>query len=252
MPGGGGRQFQIGPSGPIPPTVRALVAINVGVYVLQLLAGNSVVASFALIPRLVADFEIWRLFTYQFLHGGVLHLGLNMLMLWMFGAELENRWGQRFFLKYYFLCAVGGGLLFTLVRWGTMVPSVGASGAIYGILMAYGMWFPNRQLYLFMMFPMRARHLVFFFMVLEFLQTLESPGSGIAHAAHLGGMAFGYAYLRWWGVGGFTLHSVPGLRDLERAWRRWKLRRRAEQRFRGSGRPGGRGSGDGQDGPTIH
>jgi membrane associated rhomboid family serine protease len=244
FPGGSGRQFKVGPSGPIPSAVRGLIIANVCVYVLQILAGRSVVASFALIPADVASFEIWRLFTYQFLHGSVMHLGLNMLMLWMFGSELESRWGQRFFLKYYFLCGVGGALLFTAVRWGTLIPSVGASGAIYGILMAYGMWFPNRELYVFMIFPMKARHLVIFFMALEFLQTLESSGSGIAHAAHLGGMAFGYAYLRWWGVGGFTLHSIPGVTDLRRAWRRWQLQRLAKKRFRGGG---GAGSG-----PTLH
>lgn len=240
-------RFRLGPSGPVPAAVRGLVIANFVVYFLQAALGRGVVDHFALIPAEVAQLEVWRLVTYQFLHGGVMHLALNMLMLWMFGSELEQRWGRRFFLKYYFICGVGGGLLFTLVRWATFVPSVGASGAIYGILMAYGMWFPNRELYVFLMFPMKAKHLVLFFMALEFLQTVESSGTGIAHAAHLGGMLFGYAYLRWWGVGGLTLHSIPGRKDLEIAWRRWKLRRLQRKHF------GPRGGGPGGDGgPTLH
>ncbi len=245
--GSGSRvQVRIGPQGPVPPAVRGLIIANVAVYLAQVAFGRGLIEAFALVPADVGNLEIWRLVTYQFLHGGVWHLALNMLMLWMFGSELEQRWGERFFLKYYFVCGIGGGLLFTLVRWGTFGPSVGASGAIYGILMAYGMWFPNRELYVFLMFPMKAKHLVLFFMALEFIQTIEASGSGIAHAAHLGGMLFGYAYLRWWGVGGLTLHSVPGIRDIELAWRRWRLRRLQRKHF---GPPGGRGGGGG---PTLH
>ncbi|MFT4571617.1 MAG: membrane associated rhomboid family serine protease [Hyphomicrobiaceae bacterium] len=235
--------MRLGPSGPIPAAVRALIIANVAVYVLQVVVGRGLIDAFALVPAEVGHFELWRLVTYQFLHGGVWHLALNMLMLWMFGSELEQRWGERFFLKYYFVCGIGGGLLFTLVRWATFVPSVGASGAIYGILMAYGMWFPNRELYVFLLFPVKAKHLVLFFMALEFLQTLESSGTGIAHAAHLGGMLFGYAYLRWWGVSGF---AIPKRRDLELAWRRWRLRRLQRKHF------GPKGGGPGDRGPTVH
>ena len=142
MPAG----LSLGPPGPLPPMVKALIVANTAAYLLQLLTPDSVlVLWFGLIPRaVIGGLELWRVATYQFLHGGVWHLALNMLVLWMFGTELEQRWGPRFFLKYYMLCAVGGGLTYTFVRAGSPIPSVGASGAIYGVLLAYGMWFPNR------------------------------------------------------------------------------------------------------------
>ncbi|RMF19860.1 MAG: rhomboid family intramembrane serine protease, partial [Deltaproteobacteria bacterium] len=196
MPSG----LSLGPPGPVPPVVKGLIIANTAVYLLQILTPHYVlVAWFGLIPwRVIGGLELWRVFTYQFLHGGVWHLALNMLVLWMFGTELEQRWGQRFFLKYYMLCAVGGGLTYTLVRAGSSIPSVGASGAIYGVLLAYGMWFPNRVVLLAFLFPIRVRHLIVFLIVLELLQAMESTGAGIAYAAHLGGMAVGYVYLRWW------------------------------------------------------
>ena len=227
-PGG----ISIGPSGPVPPMVRTLIGVNVGVYVLQLLIpSEQMIAMFGLIPARVARFEIWRLFTYQFLHGGVWHLAINMLMLWMFGSELEQRWGRRFFLRYYLLCAVGGGLTYAGVRYGTWIPSVGASGAIYGILMAYAMWFPNRIVLLAFLFPLRVRHVIVFLILVELLQAIEATGAGIAYAAHLGGMAFGYVYLRWWGSGGLGMGKIPGWSDIRRAYYRWRFRRLQKKRF---------------------
>jgi len=226
--------FRIGPGGYVPPAVRGLIIANVAVYLLQLVTPPfTIIETFGLIPAKVAQGEIWRLFTYQFLHGGVWHIAINMLMLWMFGSELEERWGQRFFLKYYFLCAVAGGAVYTLVRWGTWVPSVGASGAIYGILMAYGMWFPNREVYIWFLLPIRVRYLVLFLIAFEFLQSLPQAGSGIAHAAHLGGMAFGYAYLRWWGASGLGLGRIPSWHELRRAYYRWRFRRLQKRRLGG-------------------
>ncbi len=229
--GGGSRPtLQFGPGGAVPPTVARLIGINVAIYLLQALTGDWIVRGFGLIPALVERGEVWRLFTYQFLHGSALHLGLNMFALWMFGSELEPRWGSRFFLRYYFVCAVGGGILFTLVRLGTWIPSVGASGAIYGILMAYAMWFPNRQVYLYFVLPIRVRYLIVFLILLELSQAIQSTGT-IAHAAHLGGMAFGYAYLRWQGVEGFRPFSSGMLLR----WRKELQRRRLRRELRSKG-----------------
>lgn len=214
-PSGSRRNLRFGPAGPVPAVVARLICVNFAVYLLQVLTGDWLVKQFGLVPALVERGEIWRLFTYQFLHGGSFHLLINMFVLWMFGSELAPRWGARFFLRYYFVCAVGGGILFTLVRLGTWVPSVGASGAIYGVLMAYAMWYPNRQVYLYFVLPIRVRYLVVFLMLLELEQAIHSTGTGIAHAAHLGGMVFGYGYLRWNGVGAF--HALP-----EGTWQRWK------------------------------
>lgn len=227
-PGG----LTIGPAGPVPPMVRTLIIINVAVYVLQILTPpERMIATFALVPAQVAGFELWRLFTYQFLHGGIWHLAINMLMLWMFGSELEQRWGRRFFLRYYLLCAVGGGITYVLFRWGSWVPSVGASGAIYGVLMAYGLWFPNRIVLLAFLFPLRVRHVIVFLIIVELLHAIESTGAGIAYAAHLGGMAFGYVYLRWWGSSGLGLENALSFRHWKRAYYRWKFRRLQRKRL---------------------
>ncbi len=240
----------IGPSGPVPSAIKGLMIANVLIYIMQISAPRYFfLENFALVGPLVLRGEIWRLGSYQFLHGGAWHLGINMLMLWMFGSELEQRWGPRFFLKYYFLCGVGGGLLYTLFMADAMVPSVGASGAIYGVLMAYGLWFPNRQVLLWFVVPIPVRTLVLFLILIEFLQSLQSSGSGIAHAAHLGGMAFGYVYLRWWGQRyGATLGTLPGLKDIRMAWLRWKFRRLQKRRIGGGEGGGSKGRG----GPTLH
>jgi membrane associated rhomboid family serine protease len=230
--GGWGRRstLRLGPVGSVPPVVARLIAANVAVYMLQLATGDWAAREFGLIPALVERGEIWRLFTYQFLHGGMAHLLLNMFALWMFGSELAPRWGSRFFLRYYFVCAVGGGILFTLVRLGTWIPSVGASGAVYGILMAYAMWFPNRQVYVYFVLPIRVRYLIVFLILIEAVQAIESTGTGIAHAAHLGGMGFGYAYLRWNGVEGFRPITSSTIAGWRRQYQRWKLRKRSRER----------------------
>jgi membrane associated rhomboid family serine protease len=241
-PGGG--SVQIGPPGPIPPIVKGLIIANVGVYLLQILAPTNVlIGVFSLIPpRVFGNFEIWRLVSYQFLHAGIWHLAINMLMLWMFGAELEQRWGSKFFLKYYFVCGVGGGLVYTLFQLGSPFPCVGASGAIFGILMAYGLWFPNRVVLVAFLFPIRVRHMILILIGVELLQAIESTGVGIAYAAHLGGMAFGYAYLRWWGSAGLGLAPLPGWSDIKRSYYRSRLRRLQKKRF----------GNDDDDRPTYH
>ncbi len=252
-PPGGGRGIGIGPGARVPPTVKALMITCAAVYLAEVFGGRwALIGAFGLVPERVAGFELWRLFTYQFLHGSVWHLAMNMFMLWMFGSELEDRWGRTFFLKYYFLCAVGGAIVYTLARFGTVTPSVGASGAIYGILMAYAVWFPNRDVYLWFMFPIKVRTLVIFLMAIEFIEAIEQTGTGIAHAAHFGGMGFGYLYLKWWQKTGSagTAASRPGLdlsglplgpKQLKRAWYRWQFRRLQRKRMGGN---------DG--GPTLH
>ena len=229
-PSGSRPNLRFGPSGAVPLVVARLIAVNTAAYAIQVLTGDWLVRQFGLIPALVEDGEIWRLFTYQFLHGGTFHLLLNMFALWMFGSELAPRWGARFFLRYYFICAIGGGILFTLARLGTWIPSVGASGAIYGILMAYAMWFPNRQVYLYFVLPIRVRYLIVFLILLETTQAIQSTGTGIAHAAHLGGMGFGYVYLRWNGVDGFQPFSSATLRQWQKRFQRWRMRRQLRER----------------------
>ena len=194
--------------GAITPAVKFLLIANIAVYVLQrLVLPYWIVGLFGLVPYLVwRDFYIWQLFTYQFLHGGLMHLLFNMLALWMFGCDLERRWGSEFFLKYFFVSVVGGAILNTVFLPGQIGPSIGASAGIYGILLAFGLIYPNQIIYFYFLFPIKMKYFVMIIGGIALLSSLDSGQSGIAHLAHLGGMVFGYGYLRW---------GNP--------WHRWKL-----------------------------
>ncbi|MCK4538229.1 MAG: rhomboid family intramembrane serine protease [Candidatus Krumholzibacteria bacterium] len=175
--------------------VSIIIIANVLVFILQMLLFRTPFqAFFALFPRLVFERGfIWQIVTYMFLHGGMFHLFFNMLIIWMFGSTLEQIWGGRKFLQYYFICGLGAALFSFIFSFN--VPVIGASGAGYGILLAYGILFPHNQIYVWGIFPVRARTLVIVLGGIEFLSGL-SGGDGIAHFAHLGGMAAGLIYLR--------------------------------------------------------
>ncbi len=198
----------------ITPAVKALVIACTVVFLLQTVAwmiwGDVATIwinyHFGLVP--LGPFpalRIWQPVTYIFLHGGLLHLLLNMLFLWMFGRELEQVWGKQRFLNYFFLCGIGAGLITILIKvmpmlWGrhpTDTPTIGASGAIYGILIANAILFPDRQIWIFplpVMIPMRP--FVAVSAAIEFFGTLGSSGDRVSHLCHLGGMAVGWLYLR--------------------------------------------------------
>ena len=148
-----------------------------------------------------ADFYPWQLVTYAFLHGDIMHLIFNMFMLWMFGRELEIIMGTRRFLTYYLTCVIGAGLIQLIVAalQGDVVRVVGASGGVFGLLLAFGMTFPNRMIMLlFPPIPMKAKYMVVLFGLLELYLGLSGRAPGIANFAHLGGMLFGYLLLRRW------------------------------------------------------
>jgi membrane associated rhomboid family serine protease len=140
----------------------------------------------------------------MFLHAGVFHIVLNMLVLWMFGTDLERAWGTRFFWRYYFVTGIGAAVVTvvaSLVPFGVadvlyLTPTVGASGAIYGLLVAYGLSFPNRPVYLYFLFPVPARVFVLIMGAIELLSSVSGGGSNIAYSAHLGGLAVGFTYLK--------------------------------------------------------
>jgi membrane associated rhomboid family serine protease len=144
--------------------------------------------------------RIWQPVTYMFLHGGLFHILFNMLALWMFGTELERMWGARFFLKFYFICGLGAAasmLLVSLVSASVYYSvTIGASGAIYGLLLAYGLYFPNRPIFLYFVFPIPAKYFVMILGAIEFFTSVSDSTSGVAHAAHLGGLVVGYVYLK--------------------------------------------------------
>ena len=214
-------------SGYLPTGVKWLVIANTVVFLLSYLIPSLAphLLLLSLAPAAVLKhYAIWQLATYMFLHGGVWHILLNMLALWMFGSPLERDWGTRRFLQYYFLCGLGAGLCDVMLNgilgnWGTH--TVGASGAVYGLLLAFGMLYPDAQV-IFFIFPMKAKYMVMIFGAVAFLGALR-PGSGVSDIAHLGGMAFGYAYLR------MRFFHID-MDYFRREYNAWKLRR-AKKRF---------------------
>ncbi len=233
--------------GPLTPAVKYLLIANVGAFVLQLLY-PPLTNWFRLDPsQVLGSFYVWQVVTYMFLHGGLFHLLINMLILFMFGGEMERLWGTPFFLRYYFITGIGAGL-FALVAG---YPVVGASGAIYGLLVAFAMYFPNRVVYMnvffIFFFPIQAKYFVIIMGLISFLSSLGGA-SGVSHLAHLGGLVVGYLYLRWGGVrsgSGIGIRKETGggfIQDSYRRWRMKRLRKKFEQYYEKRG--GG--------GPTIH
>jgi membrane associated rhomboid family serine protease len=183
---------------PLPPVTQALMLICTAMFCLDLIV--PLTSWLALWPLASGQFWPWQLLTYAFLHGDVLHLFFNMLGLWMFGAELERLWGQRRFIHMLLAGALAAALvqlLFNMVT-GSRLPTVGASGALFGLLLCYGMLFPNRTIMpLFPPIPMKARTFVIVFGALELFLGV-SGSSGVAHFAHLGGMLGAWLLLLYW------------------------------------------------------
>ncbi len=196
----------------------------------------------SLIPDWVTHGALWQPFTYLFLHdpGGFSHILFNMLMLWMFGSDLERDWGRRRFLNYYFTCGVGAGLCDVAARMlfggNSSTATIGASGAIYGVLLAFGLLYPHRTILFALVFPIPARVFVLILGAIAFLSTIAGTRDTVAHVAHLGGMVIGYFYLR----------HRPAFLDIDwtDSFRRWQ-RRRAQRKFevymKKRDRPGGGG-----------
>jgi len=180
--------------------IRNLIIANVAVFFIQIIFSNypQFIYYFALIPRQFMKGWVWQGVTYMFLHGGLWHIGINMYILWMFGRELEYLWGTKEFYKYYFICGIGAAFIYSIFNMQSTIPVVGASGAVFGILLAFGVTFPRRRLLIFPFFiPIEAKYAVLLFGGLEFMMLFTTGRSRIAHLAHLGGLAIGYLYLRW-------------------------------------------------------
>jgi membrane associated rhomboid family serine protease len=195
----------------VPPVIKALLIANGGMFLLQLSFDNTLIQHLALWPldltgRLVAYdlstlFRPWQLASYAFLHGGLLHLLLNMYALWLFGSRMENVWGSHAFALYYFVCVIGAGVIQLIVASysGEIYPTIGASGGVFGVLLAFGMIFPNERLML--VFPpviLKAKWFVIIFGAIELWAGVTGSEAGVAHFAHLGGMLFGYLLLLHW------------------------------------------------------
>jgi len=197
--------------GTIPPVTRALILANVAIFGAQALLGDRFVAAFALWPlgsasvlgpESGAGFNLWQLVTYAFLHGNTLHLFFNMFALYMFGGEIERVFGPRRYLQYYFVTVIVAAitqLVVSGVGSATPYPTVGASGGVFGLLLAFGMLFPRRMIMLiFPPIPMPAWLFVTVYGVLELYLGVTGTSQGVAHFAHLGGMLGGWLLLRRW------------------------------------------------------
>lgn len=183
-----------------PPVIKNLIIINVAMFILQnLFIGGTFSFNGAPIGYWFAEtfylnplgygFKVWQLVSYMFLHGGIGHIFLNMLMLWMFGMEVENEWGSKKFLVFYLACGLAAGLanLFIAPMFSDPAATIGASGGVYGVLVAFAMMFPNRLVFIYFLFPVRAKYLITFFIGLEVFNGVTGTSDGIAHIAHLGG-----------------------------------------------------------------
>ncbi len=239
--------------GPMTPAVRALLVVTTAGYLITL-AVPGLVIRLGLVPALVLERGwFWQPLTYLFQHGGLFHLVFNLLALWMFGVDLERRWGTRFFVRYYAVTGAGAALTtigVSLLPFGFSQAiyasvTVGASGAIYGLLVGYAMMYPDRPIYLYFLFPIRARVFVLIVGAISFLSSVSDPRGGVAHATHLGGLVVGYLYLAWRRGGlGSALRSQ---------WLRWRMARlRGRFDVRGGGRSGRGGRPGNGGGGWVH
>lgn len=211
----------------ITPAVQYLIFANGIIFVLQKLTGTTLIAWFGLHPiDIYKKFYLWQSISYMFLHGDFIHILLNMFILWMFGCEVERHWRAKEFLKFYFICGIGAGFFHLIFNLSSEIPVVGASGAIYGILLAFAMLFPDRPIFLFPFFvALKAKYWAIIFATIALLFGLLGGQNGVAHFAHLGGMIIGFIYLKFiWRL------SLFGQDFFKRKQNEWELHRTIRRR----------------------
>ena len=234
------------------PGVRSLIIVNVSVFILQCLIDfgitrshtimqNHIFAYFSLTPQSILDGFVWQLFTYQFLHGGayngLFHLLINMFIFWNFGAELEEKWGTRFFIQYYLVCGFGAGIFIFLIPvilgQSLFIPTVGASGAIFGLLLAFAIYWPERYI-LWFFIPIKTKYFILIVGLFSLLFTFQATGGGISHVGHLGGLITGYLYLLYKMndlISGTKIyHSYSQVNFLKKFWGKFKEARKKKER----------------------
>jgi membrane associated rhomboid family serine protease len=218
----------------LPNGVKWLLIANIVLFVVYFFAARTGFQAyffpFWLTPRWVVEgLALWQLISYMFLHDpfGFTHILFNMLALWMFGKDLEATWGTKRFLQYYFVCGIGAGLCVVVLNalFGNMDSrTIGASGAVYGLLLAFGILFPDTTVLFSFLFPIKAKYFVMIIGAIAFLSTFGSTGDGVSHVAHLGGMIWGYLYLK----SGYMKFDWMGA--IDRRYQQWKLER-AKRKF---------------------
>jgi membrane associated rhomboid family serine protease len=214
--------------GPLTPAIKMIVIANVAMFVAAIIL-PTITLYLGLRPAdAFGRLYIWQPFTYMFLHGGPFHILFNMLTLWMFGTELERMWGSRFFTKYYFVTGLGAAATqvllslapgaFGVQMYNTM--TIGASGAVFGVLLAYALYFPNRTILFMFIFPLPAKVFVMILGAIALYSAMGS-GGGVAHTAHLGGLVAGYLYLK-----GGRVNLVSEIQYRFLKWRINRMRRK--------------------------
>jgi membrane associated rhomboid family serine protease len=217
--------FSFGP-GPLSTALKAIIGANVVMF-LATTFYPALQIQLGLVPQwVVRDLRVYQLVTYMFIHAGLFHILFNMLALWMFGTELERVWGTRFFLKFYFITGIGAGcltILLSLMPFGPLSQLyrqdiIGASGAIYGLLLAYAMYFPERRIYMYFVFPIPARIFVLIMGAIALFSSISESG-GVANATHLSGLLVAYLYLK-----GARLRLNPWA-EVKYRYIKWKINR---------------------------
>jgi membrane associated rhomboid family serine protease len=201
----------------MPMALKALIIANVAGFLVAKLVGPSIYDLFGLVAQhFIFDRWVWQPFTYLFLHGNLWHLIFNLFALWMFGLPVESQWGGKEFIKYYFLCGLGAAFTSVALGLHSGTPVIGASGPVYGLLVAFAMLYPDAVVYLYFLIPIKAAHMAILFGALEFFSGATGSTPGVARFAHLGGMITGYFYIRWWWVAKLRIKSFwKGLFDRE-------------------------------------
>ncbi|MEI9814826.1 MAG: rhomboid family intramembrane serine protease [Acidobacteriota bacterium] len=219
--------------GGLPSGVKLLLIINIVVFLAQSFGGEPFLSYyFALRPvSLFTMFAVWQVATYMFLHGGISHILFNMLALWMFGKDLEEAWGTQRFLRYYFFCGIGAGVCIVLANyllpWGNPLGmTLGASGAIYGILLASAVLWPTRIVYINFLFPVQMKYFVLIYGAIAFLGTFQVT-SGVSNIAHLGGLLCGWIYLKTPAMQkiGQSQSGMKPWEAIQHRYKQWKLER---------------------------
>ena len=212
--------------------VKIIIIACAITFIVQLVIGQPFTSAFGLTPWSVTHSgTVWQLATYIFLHANFLHILFNMLGLWMFGSELEQVWGTRQFTRFFFICGIGAGIATMAVVFlfggNPLATTIGASGAVYGVLLAFGILFPDRIIY-WLIFPIPAKYFVLILGGIAFFSSISASDSGVAHVAHLGGMLCGYIYMK---ARGMTRRRhrrrlTVGVKDWYTQWQRRRLRRK--------------------------
>jgi membrane associated rhomboid family serine protease len=214
--------YSFGP-GPWTPAIKAIIIANAAAFVVTYFA-PALQVPFWLTPQDVVHGQVWRLVTYMFLHAGPFHLLFNMLFLWMFGVELERTWGTRYFLRYYFITGVAAAVTTIVVSFVPLfglhqlyfTQTVGASGAVVAVLLAYGLYFPHREIFVYGIFPVKAKYLLLIFGAMSLFS-----GGNVAHWTHIGGALAGYVYLK-----GGRIHLLSEVKYRYLKWRINRMRRK--------------------------